>query len=274
MIELSEINLKIKNKIILEDINLSFPDKKTIGVVGKNGSGKSTLLKIMAGIIKPTNGKINVLNYVPYKRSKNFLKKISFVNPQKGFLDYSLPAIDFYKFLSKVYKINKEEFENKINYLGKILDIEKKIYQPVRLLSFGERVKCEILAKLLHSPKLIFLDEPFIGLDIDTKKKLIEFLKIQKKEDHTIFIVTHEINILSEIVDELIILDKGRVLRKIAEKEIEKFKKLKKIIYVFSDGSTKSEIIHESKIQHISLKNINSIQINDITIEDILKELI
>lgn len=274
MIEFSEVNLRIKDKNILSEINLSISDNKTIGIVGKNGSGKSSFLKVMAGIIKPTDGKVKVFNYIPHKKNKEFLRQISFVNPQKGILDYSLSAIDFYKFLAKVYKINKKDFMDKIEYFGKILDIKDKIHQPVRLLSFGERVKCEVLAKLIHSPKLIILDEPFIGIDVDSKNKLIEFLKMQKKERKTIFIVTHEINILSEIVDELIIFDKGKILRRVKESEIEHFKELKKVDYVFSNGITKSEIINKFKVPDISLKNIKSIQINDITIEDILRELV
>lgn len=157
-------------KYALRDLSFKINDGEIVGYLGKNGAGKSTTIKILSGIMKADDGICLVDDRTPWINRKEHVQTIGVVFGQKSNLWWDLPVIDSFNLLNAIYKIPKSSYEKNLSYLAKELDIIKLLDQPVRTLSLGQRMRCEIAASLLHSPKILFLDEPTIGLDALSKK--------------------------------------------------------------------------------------------------------
>lgn len=195
--------------------SISFNIKKgeIVGFIGPNGAGKSTTIKILSGILHPTSGEVNVLKIVPWKNRKKLSYKIGCVFGQKPQLWYHLPSIDTFNLLSKIYELDKKEYEKRMNYLVDLFEVRNFINVPVRKLSLGQRMRCEIIASLLHSPEILFLDEPTIGLDIVAKQKIRELIsELNKKEKITILLTSHDIQDIERLCKRIIIINHGKII--------------------------------------------------------------
>lgn len=196
----------------LKDVSLQISQGEFIGLVGLNGAGKTTLIKILSGILTPTQGEVSVMGFCPYRQRKKYTKQIGVVMAQKSSLFYDLPVMESYKFYAKVYKISRETYERNLRLLDQYMEISQFLHIPVRKLSLGQRMRCEIGVALLHNPKVLFLDEPTLGLDIISKKAILSLLKILNKEmGITMILTTHDIEDISALCERIILLSKGIV---------------------------------------------------------------
>ena len=184
-----------------------------VGLIGSNGAGKTTIIKILSGILTPVKGEVSVLGYVPWQRKNEFKKKISVVMGQRSQLWWDLPALETFLINKEIYSIPPELYKQRLSYLVELLDVGDKIDTPVRRLSLGERMKMELIASFLHFPKVLFLDEPTIGLDIISQKKIWEFLRmINKEEGTTIILTSHYISDIVELCNRVVVLNKGSIV--------------------------------------------------------------
>lgn len=209
-----------------------------IAFVGPNGAGKSTTIKMLTGIIHPTSGEIKVLGLDPTKERKKLAYKIGCMFGQKSNLWMHLPAIDTFKLFGAIYDLDEDVVLKRINELVEIFDIEDLIYTPVRKLSLGQRMICEIAAVLIHEPEIIFLDEPTIGLDIVVKEKVRNLIReINRRKNTTVFLTSHDIGDVESLCERIIIIDKGTIVTddKISNLK-EKYKKEKYVTLTYEDN--------------------------------------
>ncbi|MBG9792822.1 hypothetical protein ABD76_10115 [Paenibacillus dendritiformis] len=203
---------KYEHKTVIKSVDLSIQAGELIGLLGPNGAGKTTLMKIMSGLIHPTSGTVEVMGHVPFKKTPDFLRKLGVVLGQKSQLTWDLPPIDTLQVLKEIYKVDDVTFQKRLDELVHKLNVEHCIQVPVRKLSLGERMKFEIIASLLHSPKLLLLDEPTIGLDMASQKSIRSFIKeINREYGTTVILTSHYAKDIEEIAERLVILNQGSI---------------------------------------------------------------
>lgn len=198
------------NKKAVNDISFSINKGEMVGFIGKNGAGKSTTIKMLSGILYPDGGEIKVDGYIPYKQRKQYVRNIGVVFGQKTQLNWDLPLMDSFELIKQIYRIPNNLYNENLKKFIDLLDMKEFLYQPVRQLSLGQRMKGDIAAALLHSPKIVFFDEPTIGLDVVAKEKIREFIKyLNKSEGITMIFTTHDMQDIEKVCNRLIIIDKG-----------------------------------------------------------------
>ena len=208
----SLIKRKYEYKEALKGITFEVEEGEILGLIGPNGAGKSTILKILSGVLYPDSGYVNVMGFIPWKDRVKYVKNIGVVFGQKEQLWWDLPAIDTFYLHKELYDIG-DEFKERLSYMIRILNVEDIVRTPVRDLSLGERMKCKIIAALLHNPKLVFLDEPSIGLDVIAKDNLRDFIKDVNKRYKTTFIVTtHDMQDIERLCERIIIINHGEII--------------------------------------------------------------
>ena len=221
----------------VKDFDLQLEAHGLVGLLGPNGSGKTTLMKMMTGIIVPSRGEVRVLNQIPSDRKKAFKKNISLVMGQKAQLWWDIPVMDSFLLFQRYYEIEETDFRKRVNELGERLNTKKLFHIPVRKLSLGERMKMELMACLLHEPKVIFLDEPTIGLDILSQKNVRVFLKEYYEEKKPLIILTsHYMADVEALCEKIVLILEG-------EKKFEgsivdfknRFKKEKTLVFNFEE---------------------------------------
>jgi ABC-2 type transport system ATP-binding protein len=199
-----------KTKSALKDINLEIHEGEMIGLIGANGAGKTTLVKILAGIVHPTKGEVSISGHTPWERSNEYRRQMALIMGQKAQVWWDLPALDSFLLLKEIYQLSDEVYQYNIKYLSETLMISEQLKTPVRKLSLGERMKVELMAALLHNPKVIFLDEPTIGLDISAQKAVREFLKDYQRRFKPIIILTsHYMEDIKELCKRIVIIKDG-----------------------------------------------------------------
>jgi len=204
---------KYKELIAVDNVSFNLKKGEIVGFIGPNGAGKSTTIKILAGILFPDSGDISVLGMNPQKDRKKLAFKIGCVFGQKPQLWYHLPAIDTFNLFSKIYELDDEEYKKRLDSLVKMFEVEEILNTPVRKLSLGQRMRCEIVASMLHKPEILFLDEPTIGLDIVAKQKIRELIMdLNKKEKVTILLTSHDTQDIEHLCERIIIINHGRVV--------------------------------------------------------------
>ncbi len=197
----------------VRDINFTIEEGELVGFLGPNGAGKTTTLKMLAGIIFPTFGSATVLGYVPWERRPEMQRQIALVMGQKMQLWWDLPPYESYILLKALYEVPDNEFEQRVNELAEMLEIRHVLNTQVRRLSLGERMKCELLAALLHRPRVLFLDEPTIGLDVVSQKRIREFLKeYNRRERTTILLTSHYMQDVQELAQRVLIIHHGQLI--------------------------------------------------------------
>ncbi|MFQ3611958.1 MAG: ATP-binding cassette domain-containing protein [Fimbriimonadales bacterium] len=197
----------------VRDISFTIEEGELVGFLGPNGAGKTTTLKMLAGIIFPTSGRATVLGYVPWERRPEMQRQIALVMGQKMQLWWDLPPYESYVLLKALYEVPDEVFEPRVNELAEMLEIRHVLNTQVRRLSLGERMKCELLAALLHRPRVLFLDEPTIGLDVVSQKRIREFLKeYNRRERTTILLTSHYMQDVQELAQRVLIIHHGQLI--------------------------------------------------------------
>jgi len=197
----------------VNDINFSVKKGEMVGYIGENGAGKSTTIKMLTGILTPTSGEIIVNGMNPHKERERFVQTIGVVFGQRSQLWWDIAVQESFRLLKKVYKVSDEQYDQHMNHVIKTLDIEPLLDKPVRKLSLGQRMRCELAAALIHNPPLLFLDEPTIGLDVLVKLKIRGFLKeINEKYNTTILLTTHDLSDIEALCERVVMLDEGKVI--------------------------------------------------------------
>lgn len=207
---------KVEKVEALKGISFSCEKGEIIGFVGPNGAGKTTTLKILSGVLFPTEGKVRVCGFIPWERKKEFLKKITFVMGMYGFLEevvWDISSKDGFYFIKELYQIPEERFERNLKEMIEFLEVEEILTSPVRKLSLGQKMRVELIASLLHEPEILFLDEPTLGLDIVSQKRIRDYVKeYVKRKNATCILTSHYMRDVEEMADRLLLIDKGEIV--------------------------------------------------------------
>lgn len=194
-------------------INFNIEEGELVGYIGENGAGKSTTIKMLTGLLTPTSGNVVVNGIIPNKKRIENNKNIGAVFGQKTQLWWDLPVIESFRLIKKMYKIPENEYRNNLKKFAEILDLNDLLEKQVKNLSLGQKMRCEIAATFLHNPKIVYLDEPTIGLDVLVKEKIRKFIKeINKEKKTTVILTTHDLNDIEDVCDRIILLDKGQII--------------------------------------------------------------
>lgn len=200
-------------KKAVNDVSFSIKEGEMVGFIGPNGAGKSTTVKMLSGILYPDGGDITVAGYVPHKQRKEYVANIGVVFGQKSQISWDLSPLDSYEVIKHIYKIPDKKYKENLERFTELLDMGKFINQPVRQLSLGQRMRADIAAALLHSPKIVFFDEPTIGIDVVGKDKIRKFIKTLNRTDNiTMIFTTHDMQDIEKTCERLIIIDDGKKL--------------------------------------------------------------
>lgn len=197
----------------VDNISFDINQGEIVGFIGKNGAGKTTTLKILSGLLHPTSGTAQVFGFTPWERKTDFLKQFSIVMGQKSQLWWDLPPIETFQLNKALFSIPEKHYKKTLNHLVSILQVENILHTQVRKLSLGQRMKCELIASLLHSPRVLLLDEPTIGLDVVMQKTLRDFIKIYNQEfQATIILTSHYMDDVKQLCQRTLIIDEGKLL--------------------------------------------------------------
>ena len=255
----------------LDNISLDIKEGEIVGYIGPNGAGKSTTIKIMCGILVPTSGECIINGKVPYKQRKEYVKDIGVVFGQRSQLWWDVPPDDSFYLLKDIYKIPTKEFEETRQKLINALDLSQVINVPTRQLSLGQRMRCEIAASLLHRPKILFLDEPTIGLDAVSKIAVRRFIKeLNHNEGTTVILTTHDMQDIEALTNRVILIGKGKKLYDGSLDEIRKrysSKFVMSVQYEYTNNKINIndvEVIEQNEQRAILSFNSNIIKLQDV----------
>lgn len=263
----------------VNNISFKINEGELVGYIGENGAGKSTTIKMLTGLLTPTSGKVLVNGIVPNEKRIQNNKQIGAVFGQKTQLWWDLPVIESFELIKKMYEIPENEYQKNLKEFTEILDLENLLTKQVKSLSLGQKMRCEIAATFLHNPKVVYLDEPTIGLDILVKENIRKFIKdINKERKTTIILTTHDLKDIEEICDRIIIIDKGSIIYD-GEKETFKNKYGKHIIAEFIINNKKKNVTLETSDEDFEVleEDEKSLKIkfnhDQFTIVDIVKSI-
>jgi ABC-2 type transport system ATP-binding protein len=287
---------KKKEVHALRGISFTIQPGELVGFIGPNGAGKTTTLKTLSGLLYPTSGFVGVLEYDPWERKPEFLKQISLVMGQKNQLWWDLPAIETFELNRAIYEIPTHVYQENLKELVELLEIEKLLETPVRKLSLGQRMRMELTAALLHKPKVLFLDEPTIGLDLVAQQKVRDFIyEYNHKYGATILLTSHNMDDLVDLARRVIVINEGRILfdgaleelvTKFAKEKIikatlskeegiegiEKIGKVKKLVFpqvILSVPREATAIAASELLQNFP---VDDLTIEEIPIEDVIRK--
>ena len=223
----------------LNDISFKIDDGEILAYIGPNGAGKSTTIKILCGILTPDKGNCIVDGYVPWKDRKAYVKNIGVVFGQRSQLWWDIPIIDSFELIKDMYEIDSRTYKQNVSELCQLLDLENIVKIPARNLSLGQRMRCEIVASLLHNPKILFLDEPTIGLDAVSKLAVRDFIKrINAEKGTTVILTTHDMQDIEALTHRVMLIGKGQILLDGSLEELKKKVSDKKEIIIKHFGKT------------------------------------
>jgi len=245
---------KWHKKDIIKNVSFELKEGEFVGYVGPNGAGKSTTIKLLTGVLTPSSGQIRVLGFDPVKDRYKYTYNIGVVFGHRSLLEFDIPVIESFKLFKAIYELEEKTFKERLEYFADMLKINDLLHVPVRKLSLGQRMRCELAASLLHKPKIIFLDEPTIGLDAISKEEIRSFLaRINKEEKVTIILTTHDMDDIEALCHRLILIDDGHIVYDGALKEFtEKYIKHKTIEYELA--RVKSKKAYETLLESVDEK--------------------
>jgi len=260
----------------VKDVDLEVKRGEIIGYLGPNGAGKSTTIKMMTGVLEPTSGEILVNGFVPYKDRTRNCENIGVVFGQRSQLWWSLPLIESFKLLRDIYMVPKKEYEDMLELYASLVDIEPVLHKPVRQMSLGQRTLSDILAAFLHNPKIVFLDEPTIGLDVSMKSKIRDLISgLNREKNTTVILTTHDMGDVDALCRRIVIIDKGL---KIYDNDIDHLKSYfgsyRTLKMKLGDDSWEEMLIDEktTDIMDVITKAQKEHRIKDIRLEEISTE--
>lgn len=197
----------------VDGISFDLNPGEVVGFLGPNGAGKTTTLKMLSGLLHPTSGEVSVLGYTPWKREKDFLRQITLVMGQRNQLVWDIPALNSFELNRVIYRIPLENYRRILDELTELLDLEPLLHKPVRNLSLGERMKCEIAAALLHQPQVVFLDEPTIGLDVTMQRRIRSFIaEYNRRFGATVLLTSHYMADVEALCKRVVVIHHGKLL--------------------------------------------------------------
>lgn len=197
----------------LNNVSFHIDEGEIVGYIGPNGAGKSTTIKVMSGILVPSSGQCDVMGFTPWKNRKEYVRNIGVVFGQRTQLWWDVPIIDSFELLRDIYKVPKAEYKRNLDLLTETIGLSEFINTPMRQLSLGQRMRAEISASLIHTPKVLFLDEPTIGLDAPSKLAVRQFIRdINAETRLTVILTTHDMNDIEALTDRVILIGKGKIL--------------------------------------------------------------
>lgn len=271
----------------VDDISFEIGEGELVGFLGPNGAGKTTTLKVLSGLLYPTSGEVRVLGHEPFKREKSFQKQFALVMGQKNQTWWDLPAIESFTLNKEIYEVPDKQFKETLEELSELLDVKDLLKTQIRKLSLGQRMKMELITSLIHSPKVMFLDEPTIGLDVLMQQKIREFIReYNKRYSATIILTSHYMDDVKELCKRVIIIDQGKLLfdgsldkiirkfsdhknisltlgKEVGEKELQKFGELKSYQYPIAVLSIK-----RSEVASVAEKLLKDFPVEDLNIEE------
>lgn len=273
---------KYEVKKAVDDISFEIKEGEIVGFIGPNGAGKSTTIKMLSGILYPDSGEVVIDNFIPYKQRKDYVKNIGVVFGQKSQLQWDLPLIESFELLKYIYKVPEDSYRKNLDKFAQLLDMGEFLNQPVRQLSLGQRMRGDIVAALLHAPKIVFFDEPTIGLDVVAKEKIRQFIRYMNETEHTTMIfTTHDMQDIEKVCNRLIIIDKGKMIYDGGVGEIKnKYASSKSIEMLLEDGTKKTIAFDTNKTPMnevmeglFSKFNIKDISIHEAEIDGIIRDI-
>jgi ABC-2 type transport system ATP-binding protein len=204
---------KVKEIVAVDHVSFEIDQGEIVGYIGPNGAGKSTTVKMLSGILYPTSGEVFVCSLSPYKNRMEHSKNIGVVFGQRTQLWWDLPVIESFELLKCIYEIPENIYAENLREFSEVLELNEILKKPVRQLSLGQKMRAEIAASLLHNPKVLFLDEPTIGLDVGVKRKIRRLItRINQSRRVTILLTTHDLQDVEELCNRIIIINKGRIV--------------------------------------------------------------
>jgi ABC-type uncharacterized transport system, ATPase component len=248
---------RFEQKVALNNISFQIDQGESVAYIGPNGSGKSTTIKLLTGLLTPTSGKVTVNGLEPYKKRKENARNIGFVFGQRTQLWWDLPITESFDLLKEIYRIPNAVYKRNLEMLFTLLDLQGFKEIPVRQLSLGQRMRAEVACAFLHSPRIVYLDEPTIGIDIVTKAKIRDFLRdINKEEKTTIILTSHDIDDIETVCKRLILIDKGHIVYdgQIVD-FIERYAVYKKIRVAFKERDIQPILIPRCEVSRETTKS-------------------
>ena len=271
-----------KTVTAVNDISIAIPRGQIVGYLGPNGAGKSTTIKMMSGVLEPTRGQIQVNGLVPYKNRTRNAENIGVVFGQRSQLWWDLPLIESFKLLKDIYLIPDKDYKEMMELYKSLVDIEPLLHKAVRQMSLGQRTLSDILAAFLHNPKIVFLDEPTIGLDVSMKAKIRDLIKgLNERKNTTVILTTHDMGDVDALCERIVIIDHGKM---IYDNDIEHLKTYfgsYRTLRLRLPGDVWEEtIIDESKTdvmtviaEHQKKGQILDIKLEEISTEEVIKKI-
>ena len=206
-------NAKKVVKKAVDNISFTINEGEMVGYIGANGAGKSTTIKMLTGILTPTSGEVRIDGIIPYQNRVENAKKIGVVFGQRTQLWWDLPLSESFLILKEIYEMPDAFYEEQMSFFNRILNLDEFIKSPVRTLSLGQRMRADIAASLLHNPKVLYLDEPTIGLDVNAKQRMRDAIKMMnQKYNTTVILTTHDLDDIAELCNRILIIDNGKVI--------------------------------------------------------------
>ena len=281
----SLVKRKTREVKAVDAISFDVRPGEVVGFLGPNGAGKTTTLKMLSGLLHPTAGTVDVLGHVPWKREKSHLRDITLVMGNRNQLQWDIPAVDSYELNRAIYRIPRDEFRRTLDELMELLDLGSLVNKPVRQLSLGERMKCEVAASLLHRPKILFLDEPTLGLDVTMQRRIRGFVaEYNRRHGATVLLTSHYMLDVQALCKRVIVIHHGQLLfdGQLAEL-VRRFSPHKTIIVELAEGSADlssfGEVVSadearvtlrvpKSETARVTERLLASVPIADLTVED------
>lgn len=278
------IKRRYKNVKAVDEISFDIQPGEVVGFLGPNGAGKTTTLKMLSGLLHPTSGSTSVLGYEPAKRSHDFLRQITLVMGNRNQLSWDLPALDSFDLQRAIYSIPRNEFKRTRDEFIEILEVGDLVQKPVRNLSLGERMKMEIIGALLHKPKILFLDEPTLGLDVTMQKRIRTFVaEYNKRYGATVLLTSHYMADVEALCKRIIVIHHGKLLFDgDLSKLVEKFSAFKTIGFtvdsaatdwsqfgdvVVAEGGRVTLRVPKEKTSAVTSRLLNDLAVEDLTVE-------
>lgn len=207
------VQRKHKEVKAVDDISFRIEPGEMVGFLGPNGAGKTTTLKMLSGLLHPTNGAARVLGYTPHRRENDYLRQITLITGQRNQLVWDIPAVDSYELFRAVYDLDRDDFQRTVDQFVELLDLKQLIHKPVRNLSLGERMKVEIAGALIHRPRVLFLDEPTLGLDVTMQRRIRRFFaQYNQREGATVLLTSHYMADVVALCKRVIVIHHGQIL--------------------------------------------------------------
>lgn len=281
----------------VDDISFNLEEGELVGFIGPNGAGKTTTLKCLSGLLYPSSGTLDVLGFKPFERKREFLKQVSIVMGQKNQLWWDLPAIETFNLNKEIFGVPQQQFEETVNELTDMMDVSKILNVQVRKLSLGQRMKMELIAGLVHRPKVLFLDEPTIGLDVVMQKKLREFIKeYNRKYKATIILTSHYMDDVKELCKRVVLINEGKLVfngsldklvksvanhklltiildKPVEREELEKIGEIKEYEFPKAVISIKRDEAVVKSVEAIEKFKVTDLNVEEPKIEDVIREV-